>query len=71
MDGLIDDLMEYILLIIPLVLLELSLKIFSIVKLLKEGSANLSKGLWLLIIILVNFFGPILFLTVGRRRDIY
>ncbi len=66
-----DVFMEYILLIIPLVLLELSLKVFSIVKLLKEGSANLSKGLWLLIIILVNFFGPILFLTIGRRRDIY
>ncbi len=66
-----DVINEYILLIIPLVLLELSLKVFSIVKLLKEGPANLSKGLWLLIIILVNLFGPILFLTVGRRRDIY
>ena len=62
--------MEYILLIIPLVLLELSLKVFSIVKLIKEGPANLSKVLWMLIILLVNFFGPILFLTVGRRRDI-
>ncbi len=71
MDELSHELMEYILLIIPLVLLELSLKVFSIVKLLKEGSANLSKGVWLVIILLVNFFGPILFLTVGRRRDIY
>ena len=62
---------EYILLIIPLLLLEFSLKIFCIVKLFKEGSANLSKGLWLVIILFVNLFGPILFLTVGRRRDIY
>jgi hypothetical protein len=66
-----ESVMEYILLIIPLVLLELSLKIFCLVKLFKEGSANLSKGLWLVIILLVNFFGPILFLTVGRRRDVY
>ncbi len=62
---------EYFLVILPLVLLEFSLKGFCLWKLFKEGSANLSKGLWTLIILVVNFFGPILFLTLGRRRDLY
>lgn len=66
-----DFIREYFLVILPLVILEFSLKGFCLWKLFKEGSANLSKGLWALIILLVNFFGPILFLALGRRRDLY
>lgn len=66
-----DFIREYFLVILPLVILEFSLKGFCFWKLFKEGPANLSKGLWTLIILLVNFFGPILFLTLGRRRDLY
>ncbi len=66
-----DFIREYFLVILPLVILEFSLKGFCLWKLFKEGPANLSKGLWTLIILVVNFFGPILFLTLGRRRDLY
>ena len=66
-----DFIREYFLVILPLVVLEFSLKGFCFWKLFKEGPANLSKGLWAAIILLVNFFGPILFLTLGRRRDLY
>jgi len=66
-----DIIREYLLVILPLVVLEFSLKGFCLWKLYKEGSANLSKGLWTLIILLVSFFGSILFLTLGRRRDLY
>ncbi len=59
---------EYMMIILPLIVLEFSLKGYCYWKLFKEGSANLNKGLWSLII-LINLFGPILFLTVGRRRE--
>ena len=62
---------EYLLVILPLVVLDFSLKGFCLWKLFKEGPANLSKGLWFLIILFVNLFGPIFFLTLGRRRDLY
>jgi hypothetical protein len=62
---------EYFWVILPLVILEFSLKGFCLWKLFKEGPENLSKGLWALIILVVNFFGPILFLSLGRRRDLY
>ena len=59
---------EYILIILPLIVLEFSLKGFCYWKLFKEGAANLNKALWGFII-LINLIGPILFLTVGRRRE--
>lgn len=53
----------------PLVVLQLSLAIFCLVKLSREGSANLNKTIWILIILFLNLLGPILFLTVGRIKD--
>ena len=65
----IDFLREYLLILLPLIILEFSLKGFCYWKLFKEGPANLNKVLWSLIII-INLIGPILFLTLGRRRDL-
>ncbi len=53
----------------PLVVLQLSLAIFCLVKLIREGSANLNKTLWIFIILFLNLLGPILFLTIGRVKD--
>jgi hypothetical protein len=53
----------------PLVALELGLAIYCVVKIVKEGTANLNKVAWCLIVCLVNIFGPIAFLLVGKRRD--
>lgn len=62
---------EYLLILIPYIVLEVSLKGFCIWKICKEGVGNLSKGAWLVIVLIVNLFGPILFLMLGRRRDLY
>lgn len=58
-------------LIVPVFFVQLGLVYFCIRKILKEGVENLSKPLWILIVIFINLFGPIMFLMIGRKRDCY
>lgn len=62
--------LEIIKLLLPLIVIELGLKILTITLIIKNGVRNLSKAIWLIIVLLVNIFGPIGFLLFGRRRDI-
>ena len=66
-----EQLMDYMVVILPLVILNLGLVIFSLVKILREGVANLNKGLWILIVVFFNMVGPVLFLLLGRKKDNY
>ena len=56
--------------IAPIFALQLGLAIHCVVKVLRQGTANLNKALWILIVVLVNFLGPIAFLIAGRRKDV-
>ena len=66
-----DTITQNIMILLPILLLQLGLMIFCIVKILKDGVGNLNKPVWLLIVIFINLFGPILFLIAGRKRDTY
>ena len=59
---------EMILMILPLVALQLGLAVYCVVKICKEGVRNLSKWLWLVICIIPNLLGPVLFLMLGRKK---
>jgi hypothetical protein len=61
--------MDILLLVLPLVVLQLGLAIFCIVKIFKEGVQNLNKVAWTLICLFCNLIGPIVFLIVGRRKE--
>ena len=60
--------MEIILILVPLVVLELGLKIlcFSIIG--NRGVRNLTELWWVVIVLLVNTLGPIAFLLFGRKE---
>lgn len=60
---------EMIKLILPLVLIEVFLKVFCFIKLSKDKVKYLSKIAWGLIIIFINTFGPLAYLFIGRERD--
>lgn len=60
---------EIVLMLLPLIAIQLGLMVFCLVKIFKEGVANLSKGLWAVIVICINLLGPAIFLIVGRRKD--
>lgn len=63
--------MENILMLLPIAAIHLILMTICIVKIAKEGVENLSKTAWIVIVIIFNLFGPILFLLIGRKRDLY
>ncbi|WP_353892572.1 PLDc N-terminal domain-containing protein [Proteinivorax hydrogeniformans] len=61
------SILQIFLLALPFLLIELVLRIYCVIKLVKEGSRNLNQIAWLCIILLVNF-GWAAFLLVGKRR---
>ena len=63
------DVLEILKFIWPLIVVQFALQIFCIVKVAKQGVANLRRWIWILIIILFNTIGPILFLIIGRSRS--
>jgi len=59
---------ELIILLIPVILLQAGLAIYCITKILKEGVEIGNKALWIVIVLIVNLFGPIAFLIIGRKK---
>ena len=64
-----ENIVSIIKLIWPLIVMELMLKVFCFYKLRKDEVNYLPKAAWLFIILLVNTVGPILYLTIGRKKD--
>ena len=58
--------MEIVKLLIPLIILQFGLILYALVDLKKNGVRNLNLPVWVIIIIAVNLFGPILYLIFGR-----
>ena len=54
--------------LIPIVLLQLGLMVFSLVDLIRRERTKGPKWVWALVIILVSLIGPIVYLVVGREE---
>lgn len=65
-----EEIINFLPLIIPLVVIQVGLAVYSLV-LLKNANKVIggSKIVWVLIILFVNLFGPIIFLLIGRIND--
>lgn len=55
-------------LIAPLIVLQLILMIVALVCWFKDEDLNGPKWVWLLVILFVNIFGPILYFLIGRKK---
>ncbi len=64
-----DFLMQYLPLLIPLLLIQLGLMIFAIIDLLKRNKTRGPKWVWALVILFVNFIGPIIYFVIGREEE--
>ena len=53
--------------LIPILILELGLVIFALLDLSRRERTNGPKWMWVVIIVLAQLVGPILYFTVGRR----
>ncbi|MDD2471440.1 MAG: PLD nuclease N-terminal domain-containing protein [Dehalococcoidales bacterium] len=55
--------------LIPLVLIQLALMVIALIDLLKrEYVTGNNKVLWLIVILVINLVGPILYLLLGRKE---
>ncbi len=61
--------MRYLPLLIPIVLLELALVIAALLDLRKQPAIRGPKWAWVLVIVLVNFIGPLLYFVLGREEE--
>jgi hypothetical protein len=58
--------LDYLPLLIPIIIIQLALIVVAIIDLSKRETTRGPKMMWLFIIILVNFIGPILYFVIGR-----
>jgi ABC-2 type transport system ATP-binding protein len=61
-----------VLLVVPLLVLQLGLMVFAVVDLLRDDRRvrGGNKGVWALVIVLVNLVGPIIYFLVGREEGL-
>ena len=57
---------QYLPLLIPVVILELGLMVAALIDLIKREKTKGPKWVWVLVIVFVNLFGPIIYFLVGR-----
>lgn len=60
---------EILPLLVPIVLIQLVLLVFALLDLRKREATRGPKWAWALIIIFVNFIGPVLYFTIGREDE--
>lgn len=68
-DLIISEVLKFLPYLIPVIIIEYGLLIFAIVQLAKNEARYMPKWGWVLIIVFINFIGPIIFLLIGKKRD--
>ena len=65
-----DIIREYLPILIPIIILEIALMIYSLSLVLKHDRYKFgSRTMWILIVIFIQIIGPILYLTIGREEE--
>ena len=65
-----NEAIEVILAFWPLLVLQIGLVIWALADVLRRKTVkSLSKGLWIVIILFVSLFGPILYFIIGRGEE--
>jgi hypothetical protein len=60
---------QYLPLLIPVVLIELVLMVTALVDLIRRSQTRGPKWVWVLVIVLINFIGPIIYFVAGRQEE--
>ena len=62
--------MEYLPILLPIVVIQYILAIIALIHLLKHPHYRFgNKVIWILVVLFVQFIGPILYFTVGRGEE--
>ena len=55
--------------LIPVIIIQFALLLFALLDLLRREHTRGPKWLWLVIILAVNFFGPLVYFIFGRKDE--
>lgn len=56
-------------LLVPILIVQLILLIIALVDVIRAEKTNGPKWVWVLVIVLINIIGPIVYFVFGRRND--
>ncbi len=59
---------QWLPLLVPVIILEFGLMITALVDLIRREKTKGPKWVWILVIVLVNLFGPIIYFLAGREE---
>jgi hypothetical protein len=69
MDGNIGELLSILPFLIPLILIQLALMVIALVDVVRrQYVTGGNKIVWILVIVLINVIGPIVYLLFGRKE---
>jgi hypothetical protein len=68
-EAVLPELLKLLPLFIPLIIIEYGLMIFALVQAVRNEVSYLPRWAWILIIVLVNIIGPVVFLIAGRKKE--
>jgi hypothetical protein len=69
MNSNLDKLMQFIPYLVPVLIIQLILIVVALIDLVKREHTRGPKWLWALIVIFVNFIGPIVYFIFGRKEE--
>lgn len=65
-----ENLMEYLPLLIPVIILDLILIITALVHVLRHPNYKIgNKAIWIIVVLFISVIGPILYFTIGRGEE--
>ena len=65
----VQELVRFLPLLIPILLVQIGLVVIALLDLWKRKATRGPKWVWILVILLVNFIGPIIYLVAGREDE--
>ena len=64
-----EELQKYIPLLIPVLVIQLALMIAALVDLVRREQTRGPKWVWVLVVLFINFIGPIVYFVAGRKEE--
>lgn len=65
----VSELREFLPFIIPVIVIELALLVAALIDLTRREHTRGPKWIWILVIVLFNFIGPIIYFVIGRKDE--
>ncbi len=70
MQAFLTEFLKLLPFFIPIIIIQYGLMIYALVQAVRNEVAYLPRWGWILIIVLIDIIGPVIFLITGRKKEI-